>query len=314
MTHSFIGQQILVPHLGGIPPVADFTSDVLFGTIPFNVAFTDLSTNGPTSWDWDFGDGTAHSTAQNPTHQYTVAGLYTVTLTATNAGGSDTETKVGYISAYEQVTLTLQPAAAAGEDTQIYSNAAGVTLNYGATVTFAGGGAPPAFAGKIRGLIKFDLSSIPGNAIISSGVMSLYCSSELNATNRDVGAHRALTQWFEGVRDGLAPLAGQDGSTWNLRNANGAVAWAGGVGGGSGSDYAAVATDTQTITGPATTFNWNVATDIAAFVAGTATNYGWWMINPDEATNDSAKLFDSSDGVTPAQRPKLVVIYKTVTP
>ena len=79
------------------PPVADFSADVTSGTAPLAVNFTDLSTNTPTSWSWNFGDG-GTSTAQNPSHTYTTAGTYTVTLTATNAFGSDGETKTGYIT------------------------------------------------------------------------------------------------------------------------------------------------------------------------------------------------------------------------
>ncbi|HEB88807.1 MAG TPA: PKD domain-containing protein, partial [Deltaproteobacteria bacterium] len=61
-----------------------------FGTGPLAVQFTDTSTGvPPTSWMWDFGDGTT-STAQNPAHTYTSIGAYTVTFTATNAFGSDT--------------------------------------------------------------------------------------------------------------------------------------------------------------------------------------------------------------------------------
>lgn len=60
------------------------------------VQFTDTSTGSPTSWLWNFGDATT-STSQNPTKTYSTPGTYTVTLTATNAGGSDGETKTGYI-------------------------------------------------------------------------------------------------------------------------------------------------------------------------------------------------------------------------
>lgn len=80
-----------------LPPVADFVGDPLSGNAPLEVAFTDLSTNTPTSWLWDFGDGHT-STEQNPTHVYDLPGDYTVTLTATNAGGSDDEVKVAYVS------------------------------------------------------------------------------------------------------------------------------------------------------------------------------------------------------------------------
>jgi PKD repeat protein len=80
-----------------VPPVAEFSANVTSGTAPLAVNFTDLSANNPTSWAWNFGDG-GTSTAQNPSHTYTTAGSYTVTLTATNAFGSDGETKTGYIT------------------------------------------------------------------------------------------------------------------------------------------------------------------------------------------------------------------------
>lgn len=77
-------------------PVADFSGTPLTGLAPLPVQFTDLSTNTPSSWLWDFGDGGA-STEQNPSHTYGAAGTYTVKLTATNAAGSDTEEKPGYV-------------------------------------------------------------------------------------------------------------------------------------------------------------------------------------------------------------------------
>ncbi len=79
------------------PPVAAFSGTPTSGTAPLTVVFTDASTYNPTSWSWTFGDG-GTSTAQNPSHTYTAAGTYTVVLTATNAYGSDSETKTGYIT------------------------------------------------------------------------------------------------------------------------------------------------------------------------------------------------------------------------
>ena len=82
---------------GGSPPVANFSGSPTSGAAPLTVNFTDSSTNTPTSWSWNFGDSST-STAQNPSHQYANAGNYTVSLTATNAGGSDGETKTNYIT------------------------------------------------------------------------------------------------------------------------------------------------------------------------------------------------------------------------
>ena len=70
-------------------PDAEFTFSQLAGTLRVN--FTDASSGGATAWSWDFGDGTS-STAQNPTKDYAAGGNYSVTLTATNAGGSNSET------------------------------------------------------------------------------------------------------------------------------------------------------------------------------------------------------------------------------
>ncbi len=78
-----------------IPPVADFIGSPTV-SCSGDIQFTDMSTNSPTSWLWDFGDGNT-STQQNPSHTYTSTGTYTVSLTATNAFGSDDEVKTTYI-------------------------------------------------------------------------------------------------------------------------------------------------------------------------------------------------------------------------
>jgi len=78
-------------------PTAQFVGTPTSGSAPLTVNFTNQSTGNPTSWSWDFGDG-GTSTAQSPSHQYTAAGTYTVTLTASNACGSDQEIKTNYIT------------------------------------------------------------------------------------------------------------------------------------------------------------------------------------------------------------------------
>jgi len=78
-------------------PVTNFSGTPLTGEIPLTVTFTDLSTNEPDSWLWDFGDGET-STSQNPTHEYTTVDSFTVTLTTENAGGEDDEIKTDYVT------------------------------------------------------------------------------------------------------------------------------------------------------------------------------------------------------------------------
>jgi gliding motility-associated-like protein len=88
-------------------PTADFSADRLMGCFPLNVNFTDASIPGTgtiTNWFWDFGDGNT-STQQNPSHVYTGAGNFTVTLRITNSFGcTKTFTKPQYITISDGVS------------------------------------------------------------------------------------------------------------------------------------------------------------------------------------------------------------------
>lgn len=79
------------------PPGANFTASPLSGKAPLTVSFTDRSSNAPTNWSWTFGDGTT-STLQSPVHVYSTAGNFTVALNATNADGTGSLIRPGYIS------------------------------------------------------------------------------------------------------------------------------------------------------------------------------------------------------------------------
>lgn len=70
------------------PPVGKFEANKLT-SCDGSISFTDLSTNVPISWFWDFGDG-GTSVQQNPTHSYVSDGVYTVTLNVANQFGVDT--------------------------------------------------------------------------------------------------------------------------------------------------------------------------------------------------------------------------------
>ncbi|MCH2042798.1 MAG: PKD domain-containing protein [Saprospiraceae bacterium] len=71
-------------------PQVNFSIDSSMGCVPYTVSFTDLSTAGSgaiTSWLWDFGDGNLDPQNQNPSHTYTVAGNFDVTLVVTDING-----------------------------------------------------------------------------------------------------------------------------------------------------------------------------------------------------------------------------------
>ena len=81
-----------------VAPTAEFNSSMQTLCEGGNVFFTNASTGG-TTYAWTFAGGSpANSTVGNPTVSYAAAGVYGVTLTATNGVGADTRTEASYIT------------------------------------------------------------------------------------------------------------------------------------------------------------------------------------------------------------------------
>ncbi|MCK9593628.1 MAG: PKD domain-containing protein [Methanoregula sp.] len=82
-------------------PVANFTANVTSSpTAPLVVKFTDTSTGVPTSWLWNMSDGPGtlpENYQQSPVWSFWTLKQYTISLTVTNAFGSNTTTKTNYI-------------------------------------------------------------------------------------------------------------------------------------------------------------------------------------------------------------------------
>lgn len=124
-------------------PVASFTNQSTVCKFS-NTLFTNTSTNA-TSYFWDFGDG-GTSTQTNPTHSYSTAGTYTITLIAENdCHCKDTFQNVITVDSLPGPTITC-PSTVCANDTEIYSttNTTGCTYNWfaiGGTIV-AGQGTP----------------------------------------------------------------------------------------------------------------------------------------------------------------------------
>ena len=165
-----------------LPPVADFTSD--YASACSNpVQFTDQSTNSPTSWLWDFGDGQT-STQQNPSHTYATSGVYTVSLRASNAFGNNTTTKSGYVS----VTVPcLQYCASSGTNANTWISG----------VQISGGTLNPAFTNisgaETGGYGNYTARIIP----LTTG--TTYTMSVATANNFT----RSTTVWIDYNRNGV---------------------------------------------------------------------------------------------------------------
>jgi PKD repeat protein len=82
-------------------PTAVFSGSPLSGIAPLTVNFTNLSSSKFDTCSWDFGDGGCSSSCDNPSNEYTTAGVYTVSLEVSGPGGNTTDTKTDYITVYE---------------------------------------------------------------------------------------------------------------------------------------------------------------------------------------------------------------------
>ncbi len=148
-------------------PVADFSATPTSGTGPLSVQFTDATTGTPATWAWAFGDG-ATSTVQNPSHTYN-PGTYTVSLTVTNAAGTDSVTKTDY------VTVAVPPGATytAITPTRVLDtrNGTGLSGAFHANVArdfqVTNGGTIPSNAVAVTGNLTVTKQTKPGYVILA---------------------------------------------------------------------------------------------------------------------------------------------------
>lgn len=202
--------------------------------------------------------------------------------------------------------LTIQPDAAAGKDTYIYSS--GPTANYGAGTDIQLGDLSGSASVAARSILAFDLSDIPAGAVITSATMSLWESG----AGKSAGApaswaaelRRVLRNWVEGQ------------ATYNIFSTGNN--W-GTAGCGNATDRVAAACATLTLDGTAAAgfVGWSGADLVAVcqgWLDGTFPNYGLLVSAPTAellGTTDYAyNAFYSSDYTTDAaKRPKLVLEY-----
>lgn len=108
-----------------VAPNAAFTASTYLTCDP-EVSFTDESTQIPTSWSWDFGDG-GTSTQPNPTHVFTSEGAFNVQLTVTNPIGSSTETQTVVIDLPDAPQVS-DLSVCVGDDGELIANSTGTSI------------------------------------------------------------------------------------------------------------------------------------------------------------------------------------------
>jgi PKD repeat protein len=164
-----------------VAPVANFVANQTNVTPGTTVSFTDQSTGIPTSWSWSispatgwaFAGGTT-ATSQNPQVTFNTVGQYTVTLTATNAQGSDAEVKTNYIIV----------AAATGPCTPSISNACdeyiqNVTLNTINNTTACTTGGYASYTTSSTSLAKGSQYTVTVTPAVGATVGQAYTNDEI---------------------------------------------------------------------------------------------------------------------------------------
>jgi PKD repeat protein len=212
---------------GATPLSASATGTPTNGNAPLSVNFTGSATGGtaPYSYSWNFGDGSAGSTAQNPSHTYSAGGTYTATLTVTDAA-SPTHT------ATSTVAVNVN---AVGNPLQATASASPTSGQIPLTVAFSGtgtGGTPPySYSWNFGDGSGTSTAQNPGDTYNNAGTYN----ATLTVTDAAAPAHTAtstvaitaspIAGTAPGAPTGLAATAGtgQVSLSWTAPSSNGGV-------------------------------------------------------------------------------------------
>jgi probable HAF family extracellular repeat protein len=278
-------------------PVANFSASPSSGYAPLTVNFTDQSTNSPTAWNWNFGDGSINSILQNPAHTYSTVGNYTVTLTASSAAGSSIVTGIVHVippEEFEDIVSEIEVSdnrlREASPDT-VYKSSPYIDVGGENNVRW-------------RDVIGLDLSEYNSDAKISNAVLSLYWYYPAGKTRPEdtiVEVYRPASAWNSNY------------ASWNKRDKG--IAWKNP--GGEWYDKNGVAQGstpyaTLTIKGSNLPDNRYYELDVTdlvkEYVSGKYENTGFLIKARTESNNYIA--FYSSDWTNENQKPKITVTEK----
>jgi len=160
-------------------------------------------------------------------------------------------------------------------------------------------------SGTRRCFIKFDVSSIPSTATVSSGVMRLYSNN--NPGSGTISAWRVFKAWTEtGVTHNDWVKPNSEWATVGCGNASDS----GSDNSGDGTDYDRKSTAEAAVAMGSTTgdHDWTITTAVQEWVDGGWANNGLLVFTSSGTTSDGHD-FASSENATTANRPELLVTY-----
>ena len=198
------------------------------------------------------------------------------------------------------VTVTVT----SNKDNTLIENPTG-SLSNGAGDGFFAGRTGQANNSIRRGVIAFDLSSIPAGSTIISVTLRLNMSMTITGS-QPITLHRLLADWGEGSSSGGGggSAATPGDATW-LHRFYTTTLWTTPGGDFTSSPSAALQV------GAVGFYQWSspqMVTDLQGWVDAPPTNFGW-LLKGNENSSGSAKRFGSRENSTPANRPTLTVIY-----
>lgn len=198
----------------------------------------------------------------------------------------------------DAVTVTLNPSA----DNSLFESSTGDLSNGAGIYLFAG------LTNRVelrRGLIRFNLASIPAGSTIETATLTMTVSRAISGA-LDMSVHTVNNSWGEGASDapgqeGTGTAAENGDATW-LHRFYPTQLWQ-----QPGGDYRSTPSATTAVAGNGT-YVWSSAdltADVQRWLDVPAINHGWAIIGA-EGVTASAKRLDSTEGAAP---PELSVTY-----
>ena len=165
-----------------------------------------------------------------------------------------------------------------------------------------------------RGVIAFNLGSIPPGSTITSARLDLHVAMVPNSTPRSFGLHRLSADWGEGTSDaGIPGSAGAPSTTGDatwIHRFFSSTFWT-----TPGGDFSPIVSATQSVNSVGF-FSWGstaaMVSDVQSWLDTPAGNFGW-LLQGDETVGSTAARFDSRENMTPSLGPVLLVEYTPPT-
>jgi len=210
---------------GSTPLSAATSASPATGNAPLSVNFTGSATGGtaPYSYSWNFGDGSAASTAQNPSHTYSSAGTYTATLTVSD---SSSPPKTASSSVTVTVNAVGNPLTATASATPTSGQ---VPLNVAFTGTGTGGTPPYSYSWNFGDGSAASTAQNPSHTYNSAGTytatLTVTDSAASTATSSVTITASPIAGTVPGAPTGLTASAGnaQVSLSWAAPASNGGV-------------------------------------------------------------------------------------------